>query len=259
MSAPLKVGLAGLGTVGSEVVRMLHRQRDELAARCGRRIEVVAVTARSRRKDRNLNLRKARWADDPAALAADPGIDVFVELMGGEGDPAKTAVEAARWASDESHREEVLRTWARAGTPYEHWKEDFDGEPLRVRLNPNFDPFLVSRYKDAVEQAYRFRLSRARFDVDQWIDQCHSPLGRRLHCALARQGRLPARKVGRRWLVRGADLDAFIAEHGGRPVMAVQGSDDGGEEQRLRALLAECGTELVRAAPAAAGRSGARR
>lgn len=83
----------------------------------------------------------------------------------------KTAVEAARWASDESHREEVLRTWARAGTPYDHWKEDFDGEPLRVRLNPNFDPFLVSRYKDASEQAFRFRLSRARFDVDQWIDQ----------------------------------------------------------------------------------------
>ena len=68
-------------------------------------------------------------------------------------------------------QEEVLRTWARAGTPYDHWKEDFDGEALRVRLNPNFDPFLVSRYKDASEQAYRFRLSRARFDVDQWIDQ----------------------------------------------------------------------------------------
>ncbi|NYI00356.1 ABC transporter substrate-binding protein [Cupriavidus plantarum] len=83
----------------------------------------------------------------------------------------RTAVESARWASDEKNREEVLRTWARAGTPYEHWKEDFDGEPLRVRLNPNFDPFLVARYKDAVEQAYRFRLSRARFDVDQWIDQ----------------------------------------------------------------------------------------
>ncbi|CAG2158377.1 ABC transporter substrate-binding protein [Cupriavidus numazuensis] len=82
----------------------------------------------------------------------------------------KTAVEAARWASDESHREEVLRTWARAGTPYEHWKEDYDGEPLRVRINPNFDPFLIARYKDAAEQAYRFRLSRSRFDVDQWID-----------------------------------------------------------------------------------------
>ncbi len=82
----------------------------------------------------------------------------------------RTAVQAARWASDEKNREEVLRTWARAGTPYEHWKEDYEGEPLRVRLNPNFDPFLVARYKDATEQAYRLRLSRARFEVDQWID-----------------------------------------------------------------------------------------
>jgi sulfonate transport system substrate-binding protein len=81
------------------------------------------------------------------------------------------AVRTARWSSDEANREEVLRLWARAGTPYEHWKEDYDGEPLRVRLNPNFDPFLVGRYKDAEAQAFRFRLSRARFDVDAWIDQ----------------------------------------------------------------------------------------
>jgi sulfonate transport system substrate-binding protein len=80
------------------------------------------------------------------------------------------AVRTARWASDEANREEVLRLWARAGTPYEHWKEDYDGEPLRVRLNPNFDPFLVGRYKDAEAQAFRFKLSRARFDVEGWID-----------------------------------------------------------------------------------------
>ncbi|MDB5807700.1 MAG: nitrate transporter substrate-binding protein [Betaproteobacteria bacterium] len=82
-----------------------------------------------------------------------------------------TIVRTSRWSSDESNREEVLRLWARAGTSYEHWKEDYDGEPLRVRLNPNFDPFLVSRYKDAVEQAYRFRMIRTRFDVEKWIDQ----------------------------------------------------------------------------------------
>lgn len=81
------------------------------------------------------------------------------------------AVRSARWSSEEANREEVLRLWARAGTPYEHWKEDYDGEPLRVRLNPNFDPFLVARYKDAEAQAFRFKLSRARFDVDSWIDQ----------------------------------------------------------------------------------------
>ncbi|MDY7578820.1 ABC transporter substrate-binding protein [Herbaspirillum sp. RTI4] len=83
----------------------------------------------------------------------------------------KAFVKTAKWASDEVNREEVLRLWAKAGTPYEHWKEDYAGEPLRVRINPNFDPFLIARYKDSVEQAYRFKLSRHKFDVDQWIDQ----------------------------------------------------------------------------------------
>ena len=83
----------------------------------------------------------------------------------------KTFVKTSKWASDEVNREEVLRLWAKAGTPYEHWREDYEGQPLRVRINPNFDPFLIARYKDSVEQAYRFKLSRARVDVDQWIDQ----------------------------------------------------------------------------------------
>jgi homoserine dehydrogenase len=95
MTAPLKVGLAGLGTVGAAVVRLVQRHRDDLRARCGRPVEIVAVTARSKGKDRGLNLKKVRWAADPVALAKDPEIDVFVELIGGEGNPAKAAVEAA--------------------------------------------------------------------------------------------------------------------------------------------------------------------
>jgi sulfonate transport system substrate-binding protein len=82
----------------------------------------------------------------------------------------RALVKASHWASDESHREDVLRLWARAGTPFEHWKEDFEGQPMRVRLNPTFDPFLRARYHEAVDHAFRFRLSRARFDVDSWID-----------------------------------------------------------------------------------------
>jgi homoserine dehydrogenase len=95
MVAPLKVGLAGLGTVGASVVRLIGERRQLLAQRCGRPIEIVAVSARSRRKDRGVDLRHLRWAADPLALATDPGIDAFVELIGGEGDPARAAVTAA--------------------------------------------------------------------------------------------------------------------------------------------------------------------
>jgi homoserine dehydrogenase len=93
--ASLKLGIAGLGTVGASVLGLLERQRDVLAARCGRPIEVVAVSARSRGKKRGVDLGKVRWVADPVALASDPGIDVLVELIGGEGDPARAAVTAA--------------------------------------------------------------------------------------------------------------------------------------------------------------------
>ena len=94
MAAPLKVGIAGLGTVGASVVRLIAQQRAVLEVRCGRKIEVVAATARSRKK-RGGDVDKLRWVDSAKKLAADPEIDVFVELMGGDGDPAKAAIETA--------------------------------------------------------------------------------------------------------------------------------------------------------------------
>ncbi len=95
MATPLKVGLAGLGTVGASVVRLIEQQRTALTARCGRPIEIVAVSARAKAKNRGIDLKKFRWVSDPIALARDPGIDVFVELIGGAGDPARRAVETA--------------------------------------------------------------------------------------------------------------------------------------------------------------------
>ncbi|HEY4921805.1 MAG TPA: homoserine dehydrogenase [Xanthobacteraceae bacterium] len=95
MVAPLKVGLAGLGTVGAAVIDLIEREREALSARCGRAIDVVAVTARSKAKKRAVDVSGLKWVRDPLALATDPAIDVFVELMGGAGDPAKSAIEAA--------------------------------------------------------------------------------------------------------------------------------------------------------------------
>src|ERR1700675_2123930 len=95
MVAPLKVGIAGLGTVGAEVVRLIEQQGATLSARSGRGVRVVAVTARSKAKKRGLDLRGIAWAKSPLALASDPGIDCFVELIGGSGEPAPSAIEAA--------------------------------------------------------------------------------------------------------------------------------------------------------------------
>ena len=95
MAQALRVGVAGLGTVGAALIAQIARQREALAARCGRGIEIVAVCARSKGKDRGVDLKKMKWFDDPVALAKSDGIDLFVELMGGSGNPAKAAVEAA--------------------------------------------------------------------------------------------------------------------------------------------------------------------
>ena len=95
MSQILRVGIAGLGTVGSSVVRLLERQSAALASRTGRRITVTAVTARDRTRDRGIDTSSFQWFDDPVALAASPDIDLFVELVGGADGPAKAAVEAA--------------------------------------------------------------------------------------------------------------------------------------------------------------------
>ncbi|HSI42479.1 MAG TPA: homoserine dehydrogenase [Xanthobacteraceae bacterium] len=95
MVAPLKIGMAGLGTVGAGVARMLARRRDAIAAIAGRPVEIVAVAARNPSTPRDCDLAGVRWAADPVALARDPDIDVFVELIGGEGGVALAAVEAA--------------------------------------------------------------------------------------------------------------------------------------------------------------------
>ena len=95
MSDALKIGIAGLGTVGSSLVRILQERSEKLTITCGRPIVVTAVSARDRTRDRGIDLTKAEWFDNPVELAQKADIDVFVELMGGSGDPANAAVRAA--------------------------------------------------------------------------------------------------------------------------------------------------------------------
>ncbi|UZD91558.1 homoserine dehydrogenase [Cognatishimia activa] len=95
MTTPLRLGIAGLGTVGVGVVKIIRQKANLLAARTGRPVVITAVSARSRDKDRGVNLSDYAWEDDPVALATRDDIDVFVELMGGHEGSAKDATEAA--------------------------------------------------------------------------------------------------------------------------------------------------------------------
>jgi homoserine dehydrogenase len=88
MTEPLRVALAGLGTVGGGVIRLLDANGELIARRAGRPIEVVAVSARDRTKDRGVDITRFDWVDDTAELARHPDADVVVELIGGSDGPA---------------------------------------------------------------------------------------------------------------------------------------------------------------------------
>ena len=95
MQKPLTLGIAGLGNVGAGLLELLQLHQDRLAERAGRPLQVVGVSARSKDKSRGADTDGLRWFDDPVVLATDPGIEVFVELIGGSDGIAKEAVEAA--------------------------------------------------------------------------------------------------------------------------------------------------------------------
>jgi homoserine dehydrogenase len=80
---PFRIGLAGLGTVGTALFRLIEQNGALLAERAGRPLEVVAVSARERARERGIDLGRCRWYDDPDRLVADSEVDVVVELIGG--------------------------------------------------------------------------------------------------------------------------------------------------------------------------------
>jgi len=95
LRGPLNIGIAGLGTVGAGTVQLLHRQAELLAVRAGRRLAVAAVSARDKGRDRGADLSTARWYDDAVAMAADPAIEIVVELIGGADGVGRRVVETA--------------------------------------------------------------------------------------------------------------------------------------------------------------------
>ncbi|SFK34789.1 homoserine dehydrogenase [Sphingomonas sp. NFR04] len=99
MAEALRVALAGLGTVGGGVIRLLDANAELISRRAGRPIEVVAVSARDRTKDRGIDLSRFDWVDDPVELARHAKADVVVELVGGSDGPALALARAALGAN----------------------------------------------------------------------------------------------------------------------------------------------------------------
>ncbi|OWJ72570.1 homoserine dehydrogenase [Haematobacter massiliensis] len=126
MTTPLRLGLAGLGTVGTGVIRIIQTHADLITARAGRPVTISAVSARDRKRNRGVDLSAYAWEDDPVALARRDDVDVVVEVMGGSDGPAKAATEAAIAAGKDvvtankallaHHGQELARQVEAAGT-----------------------------------------------------------------------------------------------------------------------------------------------
>lgn len=95
MTEALRLGIAGLGTVGCALIQLLAKQNEILESRSGRPLSVTGVSARTRGRDRGISIDDMDWHDDPVTLATADNIDVFVELIGGDNGPADLAVRAA--------------------------------------------------------------------------------------------------------------------------------------------------------------------
>ena len=95
MTKPLRLGIAGLGTVGVGVIKIIQEKLSTLEARTGKKIIISAVTARSKTKQRGINLTPYQWEKDPVSLAKREDVDIFIELIGGHDGVAKEAVEVA--------------------------------------------------------------------------------------------------------------------------------------------------------------------
>lgn len=95
MAEALKVGVAGLGTVGAAVVQLLSKHGAQIARKSGRGVAVTAVSARDKSRDRGFDVSGFDWFTDPVEMAEKADIDIFVELIGGDNGPAEDSVRAA--------------------------------------------------------------------------------------------------------------------------------------------------------------------
>ncbi len=155
MTEPLRIALAGLGTVGGGVIRLIETNGDLIARRAGRRLEIVAVCARDRSKDRGVDLARYQWEDDMTLLAEREDVDVVVELVGGADGPALAlarrtlaagkALVTANKAMIAHHGMELAETAEGAGAPLKFEAAVAGGIPVIAGLREGVAANAVSR------------------------------------------------------------------------------------------------------------------
>ena len=170
MTSPLRLGIAGLGTVGMGVVRIVRSQAALLEQRTGRPITISAVCARDRTRDRGISLDGYAWETDPVALAVRDDVDVFVELMGGSDGPAKTATEAALAAGKDVvtankallalHGQELAEKAERAGRPIRYEAAVAGGIPVIKSLMEGLAGNTITRVMGVMNGTCNYILTR---------------------------------------------------------------------------------------------------
>ena len=91
----LNVAIIGLGTVGSGVIKLLERQKSNIKNRTGIELELVAISAKNKRKKRSVDISPYRWIASPINIAKDPDVDVIVELIGDMDNTARKVIKEA--------------------------------------------------------------------------------------------------------------------------------------------------------------------
>ncbi|WP_394648050.1 homoserine dehydrogenase [uncultured Sphingomonas sp.] len=169
MAQALRVALAGLGTVGGGVIRVLDENRELITRRAGRPIEVVAVSARDRAKNRGVDLSRFAWVDDTASLA-DVDADVVVELIGGSDGPALALARrtlaagkgfvTANKAMLAHHGLELARTAEAAGKPLKFEAAVAGGIPVIKGLREGAAANAIARVYGILNGTCNFILSK---------------------------------------------------------------------------------------------------
>ncbi|MGL4312467.1 MAG: homoserine dehydrogenase [Sphingomonas sp.] len=180
MSAPLRIALAGLGTVGSGVVRLLDANRALIERRAGRAIEIVAVSARDRHKDRGVDIARFAWVDDTVALARHRDVDVVVELVGGSDGPALAlardtlgtgrALVTANKAMIAQHGLELARTAEAKGVALKFEAAVAGGIPVIKGLREGAAANRISRVYGILNGTCNFILSKMEAESRDFAD-----------------------------------------------------------------------------------------